>query len=132
MATTIDTRVYMNTRGGLTPIPGAFLDENGEPVEDVRCDCCGASIMIKVLDNGATLGRTCYRVARGIPAPRPRLWVARTSIRDGRTIDWLRMPNGGGRAWISVGGDTIASGVRLDSKRDAVAMAKRHQEGRAV
>lgn len=131
MATTIDTRVYMNTRGGLTPIPGVFLDENGEPVEDPRCDCCGASIMVKVIADGRTLGRTCWHKERGFGAPRPRLWVARTTHKDGWTVDWVRM-NHGGRAWISVGGQRIAAGVWFDSKRDAIAVAKSHKEGRAV
>lgn len=130
MAIAIDTRVYMNTRAGLTPIPGVFLDENGEPVEDVRCDCCNAALSIKVIADGRTLGRTCWRKERGFDAPRPRKWVARTTHKDGWTVDWVRM-DFGGRAWISVGGQRIATGVRFDSKRDAVAMAKRHQEGRA-
>ena len=126
-AVTVDTRVYMDTRSGLVPMPGVFLDENAEPVEDVRCDCCNSSLMIKVMVAGRTLGRTCYLRETGRRPARPSLWVARTTIRNGWTVDWLRLPleiGGGGLAWISVRGETLHRGIRLASKRDAVAMAK--------
>lgn len=122
MPRTIDTRVYVRgAKGALVPIPGVYMDENGAEVSDLRCDCCNASLMVKVvLPSGRVLGRSCYKTERCMVAPRRRMFVCRTIRRGAYTIDHVRVSDGVGFGWFTKGGKSVDGRVPAVSMRDAI------------